>query len=128
MCTNRHRIINNQRCSQALYKQALFFVPILEHSLNNHSVDATVHFLGDRRVRPITIVCIKSYNLNLLISALILPCLHYKANTALLRHETRPRLKPPRPRQGQDDDLGPPRPRHLKTAWRLSRGKTLPQG
>jgi len=108
MCTNRHRIINNQRCSKALNKQALFVVPVLEHSLNNHSVDATsLHFLGDRRVRPIrpTIVCIKSYNLNLFISALILPCLHYKAKTTLLRHETRPRFIPPRPRQGQDNDL-----------------------
>jgi len=82
MYTNRHRIT-----IIALNKQALFFVPVLEHSLNNHSVDATRHFLGNRFVRPITIVCIKSYNLNLLI-ALILPCLHYKAKTALLRHMT----------------------------------------
>jgi len=103
MCTNRHRIINNQRYSKALNKQALFFVPLLKHSLNKHSVDATLHFLADRRVRPITIVCIKSYNLNILISALILPCLHYKAKTALPSHETRPRLKPLRPRQGQDN-------------------------
>jgi len=102
MCTNRHRIINNQRYSKALNKQALFFVP--DMYLNYHSVDATIHFLGDRRVRPIIIVCITSYNLNLMISALILPCLHYKAKTALPRHETRPRLKPPRPRQGQDND------------------------
>jgi len=38
MCTNRHRIINNQ---------AFFFVSVLEHSLNIHSVDATLHFLGE---------------------------------------------------------------------------------
>jgi len=60
-------------------------VIVLKHSLNNQSVDVTLHFLGDRRVRPITIVCITIYNLNLLISALILLCLHYKAKTALPR-------------------------------------------
>jgi len=137
MCTNRHRIINNQRYSKALKKQALFFVPVLEHSQNNHSVDATCHFLGDRRVRPITIVCIKSYNLNLLLSALILPCLHYKAQTACW--DTR-----------QDRDSNPQDQDKAKTmtpktkakapkncleavsrqdsALRLSRGKTVPRG
>jgi hypothetical protein len=84
-------------------------VRVLELSQNNHSVDATVHLLGDRQMRPITIVYIKSYNFELelidkMISALILPCLDYKAKTALPRHETRPRLKPPRPRLDQDID------------------------
>lgn len=35
---------------------------VIKLSLNNYSVDATVHFLGDRHMRPITIVCIKIYN------------------------------------------------------------------
>ena len=60
-------------------------------------------------MRPITIVYIKSYNFELelidkTISALILPCLDYKAKTTLPRHETRPGLEPPRPRQDQDID------------------------
>jgi len=105
MCTNRHRIINNQRCSNIKKIININILNSLCLYLNIHSVDATLHFLVDRRVRSITIVCIKSYNLNLLISALILPCLQHKAKTGLLRQETRPRLKPPRPRQGQDNAL-----------------------
>jgi hypothetical protein len=36
-----------------------------ELSMNNHSMDATVQFLGDRHMRPLTIVCIISYNFEL---------------------------------------------------------------
>ena len=84
---------------------ALLFVSVLEILLNNHSVNATFHFLGDRHMRA----CIKSYKFDLelidnMVSALILPCLDYKAKSALPRNETRPRLKNPRPRQDQHND------------------------
>jgi hypothetical protein len=88
------------------YCPALLFVPVLERSLNNHSVDATAHFLGNRSMRAITIICIKSYNFELeLIDTII-----WKVPWYCLVLTTRPRQHYRDMRQDRDpnpQDNGP---------------------